>query len=43
MVSVYEYLELRYSSRLVRLLASANYVITILFYLAVVLYAPCVR
>ena len=41
LTSVYEYLELRYDSRAVRLLSSLNYSIGVLMYLGVVLYAPC--
>ena len=36
-----QYLELRYNSRLVRLLASFSYIISIILYMGVVLYAPC--
>ena len=41
MTSVYEYLELRYDSRAVRLLASLNYSLGVVAYLGVVLYTPC--
>ena len=41
LTSVYEYLELRYDSRAVRLLSSLNYSVGVLMYLGVVLYAPC--
>ena len=37
----FQYLELRYESRVVRLLGSLSYVIGILMYMGVVLYAPC--
>ncbi|XP_076059410.1 sodium-coupled monocarboxylate transporter 1-like [Oratosquilla oratoria] len=39
-VSVYEYLELRYASRVVRLLGGGTFVIQIILYLSVVTYAP---
>ena len=38
---IFQYLELRYESRILRLLASFSYVIGILMYMGVVLYAPC--
>ena len=38
---MFQYLELRYNSRLVRLLASFSYIISIILYMGVVLYAPC--
>ena len=41
LTSVYEYLELRYDSRAVRLLASLNYSLGVVAYLGVVLYTPC--
>ena len=37
----FQYLELRYNSRIVRLLASFSYIISIILYMGVVLYAPC--
>jgi len=37
----FQYLELRYQSRAVRLLASSSYIISIILYMGVVLYAPC--
>ena len=40
-IIVFQYLELRYESRILRLLASFSYVIGILMYMGVVLYAPC--
>ena len=43
LTSVYEYLELRYSSRLVRWLGSTTFILTIILYLGVALYAPCIR
>ena len=36
-----QYLELRYNSRVVRLFASFSYMISIILYMGVVLYAPC--
>ncbi|XP_037779304.1 sodium-coupled monocarboxylate transporter 1-like [Penaeus monodon] len=40
LTSIYEYLELRYSSRLVRFVAGGMFVIQMLLYQAVVIYAP---
>ena len=40
-IIIFQYLELRYESRILRLLASFSYVIGILMYMGVVLYAPC--
>ena len=37
----FQYLELRYNSRVVRLMASFSYIISIILYMGVVLYAPC--
>ena len=34
-------MELRYNSRVVRLMASFSYIISIILYMGVVLYAPC--
>ena len=43
LTSVYEYLEARYSSQLMRWLGSSTFILTIMLYLGVALYAPCVR
>ncbi len=36
-----QYLELRYNSRILRLMASFSYAASIILYMGVVLYAPC--
>ena len=40
-VLFFQYLELRYNSRVERLMASFSYIISIILYMGVVLYAPC--
>ena len=37
----FQYLELRYNSKLVRVLASLSYIVSMILYMGVVLYAPC--
>lgn len=40
--SVYEYLNMRFGSRLVRQLASATFIVRAVFNLAIIIYTPCV-